>query len=63
MANATANASAGGSRKDPPGKTMKKMNKAILELNVRGTPAIYDANFEPVSQDKLLKAGAKGNKK
>lgn len=42
---------------------MKKMNKAILELNVRGTPAVYDTNFEPVSQDQLLKAGFKGNKK
>jgi len=45
------------------GKTMQKMNKAILELNVRGTPAIYDANFKPVSQDKLLNIGAKGSKK
>ena len=33
---------------------MKKMERAVLELNVRGTPAIYDANFNPVSQDQLL---------
>jgi len=44
-------------------QTMKKMDKAIMELNVRGTPAIYNANFEPVSQDELLKDEAKGNKK
>ncbi len=34
---------------------MEKSNKAAMELNVRGTPAIYDANFNPVSQDQLLK--------
>ena len=45
------------------GEAMKKMNKAVMELNVRGTPALYDANFEPVSQDQLLKAGFRGNKK
>lgn len=44
------------------GQTMKKMNKAVLELNVRGTPAIFDTNFEPLSQDQLLKAGSKVNK-
>ena len=38
---------------------MEKSNKAAMELNVRGTPAIYDANFNPVSQDQLLKAGKK----
>ncbi len=32
-----------------------KSDKAAMELNVRGTPAIYDANFNPLSQDQLLK--------
>ncbi len=41
------------------GQAMKKMDKAVLELNVRGTPAIYNASFEPVSQDELLKSGKK----
>ena len=41
------------------GQAMKKMKKAIMELNVRGTPAIYDANFEPMSQDQLLKSDKK----
>ena len=45
------------------GQAMKKMDKAVMELNVRGTPAVYDANFEPLSQDQLLKAGSQGNKK
>ncbi len=40
-------------------KHMEKSNKAAMELNVRGTPAIYDANFNPLSQDQLLKPGAK----
>ena len=44
-------------------QVMKKTDKAVMELNVRGTPAVYDVNFEPVSQDQLLKAGFKGNKK
>ena len=34
---------------------MDRSDKAAMELNVRGTPAIYDANFNPVSQDQLLK--------
>ena len=34
---------------------MEKSDRAAMELNVRGTPAIYDANFNPVSQDQLLK--------
>ncbi len=38
---------------------MDKSNKAAMELNVRGTPAIYDANFNPLSQDQLLKPGSK----
>lgn len=48
---------------DPVGKKMKKMDKAVLELNVRGTPAIYDSNFMPVSQDQLLKSSPKEDKK
>jgi len=35
---------------------MKKMQAAVLELNVRGTPAIYDKNLNPLSQDQLFKA-------
>ena len=38
---------------------IEKSNKAAMELNVRGTPAIYDANFNPVSQDQLLKPSVK----
>jgi len=34
---------------------MKKMQAAVLELNVRGTPAVYDKKFNPVSQDILFK--------
>jgi len=34
---------------------MKASRKAVAELNVRGTPSIYDAKFNPVSQDQLLK--------
>ena len=44
-------------------ESMQKMNKAVMELNVRGTPAIYDANFEPLSQDQLLSVNSKGDKK
>lgn len=40
-------------------QAMKKTDKAAMELNVRGTPAIYDSNFMPVSQDQLLKSGKK----
>jgi len=36
-------------------KSMNASKKAAVELNLRGTPAIYDANFQPVSQKKLLK--------
>jgi len=36
------------------GETMKKVNRSTTELNVRGTPAIYDANFNPVDQRQLL---------
>ncbi len=45
------------------GEAMKKVDKAALELNVRGTPAIYDSNFMPVSQDQLLNVNAQGDKK
>ena len=45
------------------GAAMGKMDKAVMELNVRGTPAVYDANFEPLSQDQLFNTGSKGNKK
>lgn len=34
---------------------MKKMQAAVLELNVRGTPAIYDMNFNTLPQDQLFK--------
>ena len=33
---------------------MKKVNKATMELDVQGTPAIYDENFVPVSQKQLF---------
>jgi len=42
---------------------MKKVNKATMELNVRGTPAIYDANFNPVEQGQLLNMKPNGRKK
>jgi thiol:disulfide interchange protein DsbC len=38
---------------------MKKMEAAVMELNVRGTPAIYDKNFNPMSQDQLFKGSKK----
>ena len=38
---------------------MKKMQAAVLELNVRGTPAIYDNNFNPLPQDQLFKGMTK----
>ena len=41
------------------GQVMKKVDKATMELNVRGTPAVYDANFNPVEQGQLLNAGKK----
>jgi len=44
-------------------EVMKKVHKATRELNVRGTPAIYDANFNPMSQEQLLNIGSKGRKK
>ena len=36
-----------------------RSNEASMELNVRGTPAIYDANFEPVDQGELLNISPK----
>jgi len=36
-----------------------KSDKTAMELNVRGTPAIYDANFNPISQDQILKPKGK----
>jgi len=33
---------------------MKKSDAAARELNMRGTPALYDANFNPISQDQVL---------
>ena len=38
---------------------IESSNKAVMELNVRGTPTIYDANFNLLSQDQLLKPGKK----
>ena len=34
---------------------MERMQAAVLELNVRGTPAIYDKHLNPLSQDQLFK--------
>jgi len=42
------------------GEVMKKVNMATMELNVRGTPAIYDANFNPVEQGQLLNMKPQG---
>ena len=36
------------------GQTMKKVDRAVMELGVRGTPAIYDENFTLVSQQQLF---------
>ena len=33
---------------------MEKSNTASRELNMRGTPALFDANFNPISQDQIL---------
>ena len=38
---------------------MKKMEAAVMELNVRGTPAIYDKSFNPMPQDQLFKGSKK----
>jgi len=42
---------------------IQKSNLATAELNVRGTPAVYDANFKAISQDQLLNKLKKGDKK
>jgi len=34
---------------------MKKSEETVRELNMRGTPALYDAKFNPVSQGEILK--------
>ena len=36
-------------------KYMQKSNHTSRELDVRGTPALYDAKFNPISQDEVLK--------
>lgn len=36
-------------------KVMKKSDRAVMELKVRGTPSIYDKNFNALSQDQLFK--------
>lgn len=33
---------------------IQSSNKASMELNMRGTPAIYNTDFEPLTQDQLL---------
>ena len=33
---------------------LKKSQEAASELNMRGTPALYDAQFNPLSQDQIL---------
>ncbi len=33
----------------------KRSEAAAREVNMRGTPALYDANFNPISQDQVLK--------
>ncbi len=36
-----------------------KSEATARELNMRGTPALYDANFNPLSQEQILKPSAK----
>jgi hypothetical protein len=38
---------------------MKKSEEAARELNMRGTPALYDAEFNPLPQDAVLKGEKK----
>ncbi len=38
---------------------IERSDKAAMELNVRGTPALYNENFDSISQDKVLKANKK----
>jgi len=41
---------------------MAKAELATMELKVRGTPALYDANFKPISQNRLLGIDQKSRK-
>jgi len=42
------------------GKAYIKKSKATArEMHMRGTPALYDANFNPISQNEVLKGGDK----
>jgi len=38
---------------------IKKSEAAAREMNMRGTPALYDADFNPISQDQIFKAKKK----
>jgi len=42
---------------------MKKVDKAVRELGVRGTPMIYDENFNNIPKNQLLNANIQGSKK
>jgi thioredoxin-related protein len=44
-------------------QVMSKMDKAVMELNVRGTPSLFDASFEPVSPEILFQSLVKGSVK
>ena len=43
-------------------KYMERSEKTSRELNMRGTPALYDADFNTISQDQLLKPIAREGK-
>ena len=38
---------------------MSKATKAVMELNVRGTPSLFDVSFEPISPEVLLQSSVK----
>ena len=38
---------------------LEKSAQAAMELNMRGTPAIYNEEFQPIGQDQLLKRNQK----
>lgn len=38
---------------------IQRSNQASMELNMRGTPAVYKANFEPLTKDQLLQGSKK----
>lgn len=40
-------------------QSIDRSSKAFMELSARGTPAIFDANFEPLPIETLLEAGKK----